>query len=464
MQHNLIKKFPENFLWGASTSAYQCEGASLTDGKGPSCQDVKTVPTGTSSLEVGIDFYHRYKEDIALMAEMGLKVYRFSIAWTRVIPNGIGSINPLGIVFYNNVINECLKYNITPCVTMFHFDMPDALNKMGGWSSRESIDWFCNYAKVLFENFGDRVKYWLTINEQNLVTMSGVSIGALTIPEGTENILKETYTQNHHMLLAQSKVMAMCHEMLPGAKIGPAPAISLTYPHTCKPEDILAAQNYNALHNWLYLDASVYGRYDSIALSYLEENDALPEITSEDLKILENGKPDFIAFNYYSSYTVQECKSEKESTNVIPGFMEKIDNEYLNKTQFNWEIDPLGFRATLRELYSRYQLPLIITENGLGAYDELTQDGKIHDSYRIKFIKNHIEQMKLAVTEGVKVFGYCVWSAIDLISTTEGIRKRYGLIYVDRDEFDLSSMKRYRKDSFYWYKKLIESNGEDLNE
>lgn len=465
MYHQTLNKFPEGFLWGGSTSAYQCEGASLIDGKGPSCQDVKTVPTGTSNLEISIDHYHRYKEDIALMAEMGFRVYRFSISWSRVMPEGTGAVNPKGIEFYNNVINECLKYGITPLITMFHFDMPHALDLKGGWSSKESIRWFEEYARVLFENYGDRVNYWLTINEQNLLTLSGASIGTLHIPEGTKNLLKEVYKQNHHMLLAQAKAMALCHRMLPNAKIGPAPAIALTYPATCKPEDILAAQNYNSLHNWLYLDAAVYGRYDNIVLSYLKENNALPEISEEDLRVLKDGKPDFIAFNYYASYTAEACAAdEKASYNVIPGFMKKTENSYLPKTQFNWEIDPLGFRATLREAFSRYQLPIIVTENGIGAYDELTEDHQIHDIYRIRFLKDHIEQMRNAITEGVDVFGYCVWSAIDLISTTEGIRKRYGLIYVDRDEFDLATMERYKKDSFYWYRRVIESNGEDLGE
>ena len=244
MLHKTLKPFPKDFLWGASTSAYQVEGASLEDGKGPSCQDVKVVPEGTSDLKVCADQYHRYKEDIALMAEMGFKTYRFSISWSRIIPEGTGAINPKGIEYYNNVIDECLKYGIEPLVTMFHFDMPAALDERGSWGNRDSIDWFLNFAKVMFENFGDRVKYWLTINEQNMLTLVGPVIGTLMIPEGCTNVLKETYQQNHHMLVAQAKAMALCHEMLPGAKIGPAPNISLVYPASCKPEDVLAAQNY----------------------------------------------------------------------------------------------------------------------------------------------------------------------------------------------------------------------------
>ena len=295
MLHKTLKPFPDNFLWGASTSAYQVEGASLEDGKGPSCQDVKEVPEGTSDLKVCADHYHRYKEDIALMAEMGFKAYRFSIAWTRILPEGTGEVNPKGIEFYNNLIDECLKYNIEPIVTMFHFDMPAALDQRGSWSNRESVDWFVNFSKILFENFGDRVKYWLTINEQNMLTLVGPVIGTMTIPEGCTNELKEIYQQNHHMLVAQAKAMALCHEMLPDAKIGPAPNISIIYPESCRPEDTIAA-----------LDAYVYGKYNNLVWAWLEEKDACPEFAPGDEEILKNAHPDFIGFNYYNTSVCKE--------------------------------------------------------------------------------------------------------------------------------------------------------------
>ena len=272
MLHKKLKPFPKDFLWGASTSAYQVEGANLSHGKGPSVQDVKKVPEGTSDLTVCADFYHRYKEDIALMAEMGFKVYRFSISWSRILPQGTGEVNQEGIDFYNNVINECLKYNIIPLVTMFHFDMPQALEERGGWEKRESIDWFVNFAKVMYENFGDRVKYWLTINEQNVLILSGDIIGTTTLT-GPEKY-KSLYQQNHHMLVAQAKAMALCHEMVEGGKIGPAPNISLAYPASCKPEDQLAAQNLNAIRNWLYLDMAVYGEYNHLAWAFMEKRNA----------------------------------------------------------------------------------------------------------------------------------------------------------------------------------------------
>lgn len=471
MIHKTLKSFPENFLWGASTSAYQVEGANLEDGKGPSCQDVKKVPEGTSELDVCADHYHRYKEDIALMAEMGFKTYRFSISWSRIIPQGIGEVNPKGIEFYNNLINECLKYNIEPLVTMFHFDMPAALDEKGSWGNRESVDWFLYFAKVMYENFGDRVKYWLTINEQNMLTLVGPVIGTLHLPENCENVMKEVYQQNHHMLVAQAKAMVLCHEMIPGAKIGPAPNISLVYPATCKPKDILAAQNLNAIRNWLYLDMAVYGKYNNIVWAYLEKNDACPHFEEGDEEALANAHPDFIGFNYYSTATVQwddgqtefgGKAADQQSSRGESGIYRGFRNPNLLTTEFGWEIDPDGFRATIREMYSRYRLPMVVTENGLGAYDTLTEDGKVHDPYRIEYLRRHIEQLQLAISDGCEMMGYCPWSAIDLISTHEGMKKRYGFIYVDRDEFDLKTLNRYRKDSFYWYKKVIASNGTDL--
>ena len=464
------KKLPDNFLWGASTSAYQVEGANLTDGKGPSVQDIKKVPEGTSELDVCSDFYHRYKEDIALMAEMGFKTFRFSVSWSRIIPEGTGAVNPKGIEFYNNVIDTCLEYGIEPLLTMFHFDLPAALEAKGGWSRRESIDEFVNFAKVMYENFGDRVKYWLTINEQNMLTLVGDVIGTCNLT-GVTNKYKKLYQENHHMLVAQAKAMKLCHDMLPDAKIGPAPNISLIYPASCKPKDILAAQNFNAIRNWLYLDMAVYGKYNNLAWQFLEERDAVPVIEDGDMEILAEGKPDFIGFNYYSTSTVEWSdgdtvygEGDQQAGASEPGVFKNFANPNLMKTQFGWEIDPDGFRATMREIYSRYRLPMIVTENGLGAYDKLTEDGKIHDAYRIEYLRQHIEQIKLAVSEGVEMAGYCPWSAIDLVSTHEGVVKRYGFIYVDRDEFDLKELKRYRKDSFYWYKKVIATNGEDLTD
>jgi 6-phospho-beta-glucosidase len=472
MKHAQLKAFPNDFFWGASTSAYQVEGAWNEDGKGPSVMDMREkYPEGTTDFKVASDHYHRYQEDVELMAEMGFKAYRFSIAWTRIIPNGTGEVNLKGIEFYSNLINELIKYNIEPIVTMYHFDLPYALQKRGGWSNRETIDAFVDYAKVLFENYGERVKYWLTVNEQNMMIMHGKALGILD--PNLEEADRELYQQNHHMLVAQAKVMDLCHQILPTALIGPAPNIAYVYPATSKPEDVLASQNFNAIRNWLYLDAAVYGRYNATAWSYLEEKGYVPTIEDGDMEILKKAKPDYIAFNYYATKTV-EASSENGNDKSGTGDQEIVigeagvykghSNPNLPINDFGWQIDPVGFRTTLREVYDRYQLPIIITENGLGAIDKVEEDGSVRDPYRINYLKQHIEQMQLAITDGVDLFGYCPWSAIDLISTHSGAKKRYGFVFVDREEFDLKELRRIPKQSFYWYKDVIRSNGENINQ
>ncbi|MCF6097597.1 glycoside hydrolase family 1 protein [Thermovorax subterraneus] len=460
--------FPKDFLWGASTSAYQVEGAWNEDGKGLSVIDVGKTPEGVTDFKVASDHYHRYKEDVALFAEMGLKAYRFSISWTRIFPEGAGRLNEKGIEFYDKLINELKAHNIEPIVTIYHFDLPYELQKKGGWANRETIDAYENYARTLFKYFGDRVKYWLTINEQNMVVMYGAVLGM--IEAKSDNPKKELYQQNHHMFLAQAKAIKLCHEMCPDAKIGPAPNIAYVYPAYSRPEDVLAAQTFSSIRNWLYLDVPVFGRYNSVAWSYMESENCAPEIEEGDMDIIEEAKPDFIAFNYYSTATVawDDGTSLSNSTGdqqlVIgePGFYKGVANPHLEKTQFGWEIDPLGFRITLRELHDRYNLPLLVTENGLGAYDKLEEGDVVNDDYRINYLRKHIEQAKIAVSEGVNLIGYCPWSAIDLVSTHQGISKRYGFIYVNRDEFDLKDLRRIKKKSFYWYKNVIATNGEEL--
>ncbi|WP_121611262.1 glycoside hydrolase family 1 protein [Mesobacillus foraminis] len=469
MKHAKLKDFPDNFLWGASTSAYQVEGAWNEDGKGPSVIDMANHTEGVTDFKVTSDHYHHYKEDISLMAEMGFKTYRFSIAWTRIYPTGSGELNPKGIEFYNNLIDELIDKGIEPLVTMYHFDLPYALQEKGGWSNRETVDAFENYARTLFENFGDRVKYWLTINEQNMMILHGDAIG--TVDPNLENPKKELYQQNHHMLVAQAKAMNLCHQMLPGAKIGPAPNIANIYPASSSPEDMIAADNYAAIRNWLYLDMAVYGRYNTIAWNYMEEKGYIPVIQEGDMEILKSAKPDFIAFNYYTSQTVEASRDNGEEAGHTgdqqisvgePGVYKGAKNPNLKVNEFGWEIDPAGFRTTFRQIYDRYQLPLIVTENGLGAFDKLEEGDIINDSYRIDYLRQHIEQIQLAITDGVEVFGYCPWSAIDLVSTHQGSSKRYGFIYVNRDEFDLKDLRRIRKQSFYWYKDVIATNGSNL--
>ena len=461
MQYKELKQFPEKFLWGASTSAYQVEGAVAEDGKSPSIIDMYEHPKDVADFSVASDHYHRYREDIAMFAEMGLKAYRFSIAWTRILPGGTGEVNAKGLEFYGNLIRECRKYEIEPVVTMYHFDLPYCLEEKGGWLNRDTIDAFVNYAKVLFKHFGGEVKYWLTINEQNTMILHP---GAIGLPNGGELPSKKVmYQQNHHMMLAQAEVMKLFHQMVPGGMIGPALNLTAMYPATCRPEDAIAAHNWEVLRCWNFADVPVYGWYHPLAWEYMKDRKIAPEVTDGDREILKNAKPDFIAMNYYSTATIAASRGDASDVAARAGDQQIMlgeqgvyrpaENEYVGKTQYGWVVDPVGFRYTLRKTYERYRLPILITENGIGAPDTLEEDGSIHDAYRIDFIREHLHQMKL---------GYCPWAAIDVVSTHQGYRKRYGFIYVDRDEFELKELKRYRKDSFYWYQNVIRENGKSL--
>lgn len=470
MIYKNIKDFPKDFLWGASTSAYQVEGAWDEDGKGLSVIDMLNHPEDTSDFKVASDHYHRYKEDVKLFAELGLKAYRFSIAWTRIIPNGIGEINKKGIEFYSNLIDELNKYNIEPIVTMYHFDLPYELEKQGGWSNRATIDAFVEYAKVLFNHFGDRVRYWLTINEQNTMILHP---GAIGIPKGGKlPSKKELYQQNHNMLVAQAKVMNLCHEMCPNGKIGPALNITTMYGETCNPNDAIAAHNWETLRGWSFLDLAVYGRYNRLFWSYLEDRELTPTILEGDIDILKSGNPDFIAMNYYSTATIAESKGDSSDVSPRagdqqimlgePGVYRAAENPYVDKSKYGWVVDPVGLRMTLRKVSERYNLPILITENGYGDKDVLEENDVINDDDRIEFIRKHLEQLRLAIADGVEMLGYCPWSAIDVVSTHQGYGKRYGFIYVNRGEFDLKDLRRIKKKSFYWYKDIIESNGKNL--
>ncbi|MBY6930022.1 glycoside hydrolase family 1 protein [Clostridium botulinum] len=470
MIYNNIKGFPENFLWGGSTSAYQVEGAWNEDGKGLSVIDMCDHPEGTADFKIASDHYHRFKEDVKLFSEMGLKAYRFSIAWTRIIPQGTGEVNEKGIKFYNDLIDELNKYNIEPVVTMFHFDLPYALEEKGGWSNRDTIDAFSKYAKVLFERFGSKVKYWLTINEQNTMILHP---GAIGIPNGGKlPSKKELYQQNHHMLLAQAKVMNLCHEMCPNGKIGPALNTTAMYGETCNPLDAIAAHNWETIRCWSFLDMAVRGKYNKLAWSYLMDRGLEPIIEYGDMDIMKNAKPDFIAINYYSTATIAASKGDASDISARAGDQQIMlgeqgvyraaENPYVDKTKYGWVVDPIGLRMTLRKVSERYDLPILITENGIGAPDKLEKNETINDDYRIDYIRKHLEQLKLAINDGVEVMGYCPWSAIDVVSTHQGYGKRYGFIYVNRDEFDLKDLRRIKKKSFNWYKNVINTNGEEL--
>lgn len=475
MQHPTLGAFPDGFLWGASTSAYQVEGAWNEDGKGPSVIDKAQFHQDITDFTVTSDHYHRFKQDIALLAELGLKTYRFSIAWSRLYPEGDGELNTAGVAFYQQLIDEICRHGIEPLVTLYHFDLPWALQQQGGWSNRRTVAAFERFAITCFEQYGKQVKYWLTINEQNMMILKGEVIG--TLPPGTADPQKTLYQQNHHMMLAQAKAMIACHQRLPHAKIGPAPNISCIYAASSRPEDVLAADNFSAIRNWLYLDLAVHGRYNHVVWAFLQQRGWLPTIEADDMAVIAAGKPDFIAFNYYASATVSadmpdvdrgELNSKQRADQQMAGIDQSVyvgcNNPHLKLNQFGWYIDPVGFRITARQIYARYALPLIVTENGLGAFDTLEAGNKVYDDYRIAYLREHIAQLRLAIADGVELFGYCPWSAIDLVSTHQGISKRYGFIYVNRDEHDLKDLARYRKKSFFWYQQLIRSNGATLEQ
>ena len=470
MIYQKLLDFPEHFLWGASTSAYQVEGAWDEDGKSPSIIDMYEHPAGYADFTVASDHYHHFAEDIALFAKMGLNAYRFSIAWTRILPQGTGEVNPAGVEHYRAVIAECRKYGIEPIVTMYHFDLPWCLEQQGGWLNRATIDAFENYARVLFTEYGGEVKYWLTINEQNTMILHP---GAIGLPKGGQlPSRKELYQMNHHMMLAQARVMKLCHAMCPQAKIGPALNLTAMYPETCRPEDAIAAHNWEVLRCWNFADVPVFGQYHPLAMRYLEDRGLTPEIQPDDWDTLAGAKPDFIAMNYYSTATIAASRGDASDVSARAGDQQIMlgeegvyraaENPYVGKTQYGWVVDPTGFRYTLRKVCERYHLPILITENGIGAPDKLEADGSVHDPYRIEFYEKHLHAMREAITDGVDMLGYCPWAAVDVVSTHQGYAKRYGFIYVDRDEQDLRDLRRYPKDSFYWYQKTIAENGKNL--
>ncbi|WP_251854900.1 glycoside hydrolase family 1 protein [Enterococcus italicus] len=455
--------FPDNFLWGASISAHQTEGAYQEDGKGLSVQDTRQRDNhAIADFKVASDHYHHYKEDIKLLAEMGINVFRFSIAWTRIFPDGRGAVNEPGLQHYSDVIDELLKYQIQPFITLNHFDLPQALEDEGGWGVRSTVDAFVHYAETVFQAYGDRVKNWLTINEPNIMLLVDKKILGKEIP------IQEKYQQFHHLMIAEKYAFKRCHELITDGKISPVPNISLVYPATSKPIDNQAALYFNSVRNWAYLDFSCFGRYNTVFKDYLKQNGVKITFAPEDEALMKTAFPDYIAMNFYTTVTVEKPLAKKEMANGISdqqsedimewGFYKGFTNPYLQKNEFNWTIDQLGLKTTLQTLYDRYNLPIIITENGLGAKDELTDDGAIHDQYRIDYLMQHIEQCGAAIEAGVDLIGYSPWSAIDLVSVHEGISKRYGFIYVDRTEKDTKEMKRYKKDSFYWYQDVIQTN------
>ncbi|MDQ0222811.1 glycoside hydrolase family 1 protein [Streptococcus moroccensis] len=467
----MLQTFPKDFLWGSASAAYQVEGAWDEDGKSLSIWDVYVQEPGRTfkgtTGQTAVDHYHRYKEDVKLMADQGLKAYRFSVAWTRILPEGRGAVNEAGIQFYENLIDELLSYGIEPVVTLYHWDLPQCLqDEYGGWESRQVIDDFAAYTKVLFERFGDKVKYWVSLNEQNVFMSLGYQLAAH--PPGVTDS-QRMYRANHIANLANATVIKQFHDMGMKGQIGPSFAYSPSYSFDALPENVLASENAEDLNAHFWLDVYLLGRYPRAILTYLEKQGVDLDIREGDMKLLASAKPDFLGINYYQSNTIKfnpidgvgqgkmNTTGEKGSGEEggLPGMFKRVANPHVERTNWDWEIDPTGLRIALRRLTSRYDVPILITENGLGEYDKKTEDNLIHDDYRIDFLQKHVDEIEAAISEGVRVLGYCTWSYTDLLSWLNGYQKRYGFVYVDREEEEGGPLTRYKKDSYFWYKDLI---------
>lgn len=465
-----------DFLWGGAVAAHQLEGGWQAGGKGLSIADVMTAGANkvprkiTDGVQAGenypnhsaIDFYHHYKEDIKLFAEMGFNCFRTSIAWTRIFPNGDeAEPNEAGLKFYDDVFAECHKYGIEPVITLSHFEMPYHLvSEYGGWRDRRVIDFFVHFAEVCFKRYRNSVKYWMTFNEINnqmdymndflVATDSG-----LVFRNNEDAATREAlmYQASHYEVVASALAVKMGHQINPDFKIGSMINFTPLYPASAKPADILVAEKMMQRRYW-WSDVQAWGRYPVGMEAYFKQHGLRPDITAEDRIVLQEGTVDYIGFSYYNSMTIA---ADGASFKIVA-------NPTLETSEWDWPIDPLGLRYALNWLQDRYHLPMMIVENGLGARDKVEADGSIHDPYRIDYLCAHIEQMIKAVNEdGVELWGYTPWGCIDLVSAGTGqMSKRYGFIYVDKDDEGNGTLARSRKDSFYWYQKVIQTNGADL--
>lgn len=454
--------FPEGFLWGGATAANQIEGAYTEDGKGLSVQDVlpggvvkpaSAGPTPDNLKLEAIDFYHRYQEDIALFAEMGFKVFRLSIAWSRIFPRGDeAEPNAAGLAFYDRVIDELLAHNIVPLVTLSHYELPLHLaQEYGGWTNRKLIGFYENFARTVFEHFRGRVQYWLTFNEINSILHFPILAGIMNTTDK-----QDLYQAIHHELVASARVTKIAHEVDATNKIGCMILAMPRYPLTPNPDDVWAA--LDAAHDdFTFGDVHCRGTYPGYFLRKLREAGIELDITEQDRIDLRN-TVDFVSFSYYMSV----CESATDTTRGPGNLIGGVPNPTLAASQWGWQIDPVGLRIILNEYWDRWQKPLFIVENGLGARDELV-DGTVADDYRISYMNDHLVQVGEALSDGVEVLGYTSWGCIDLVSmSTAEMSKRYGFIYVDRNDDGSGTLQRYRKKSFYWYKDVIASNGATL--
>ncbi|AER18011.1 glycoside hydrolase family 1 protein [Streptococcus suis] len=484
----MTKQFPKGFLWGGATAANQYEGGWNLGGRGPATSDTYIAvdpdkrkdmshfgkPVSRADVEFaladqeglypkrwGSDFYHRYKEDIALFAEMGFKTFRLSIAWSRIFPKGDElEPNEEGLAFYDAVFDELNKYGIEPLVTLSHYEFPLHLAlEYGGWKNRKVIEFFVRYAETVFKRYQGKVKYWLTFNEINILGMVGYLSGGLLFEDG-KNDLEAMYQAVHHQFIASSLATKAAHEIDPENKVGCMLARMENYAATCNPDDVLAALKKDQ-ENLFYTDVQVRGAYPSYMKRFFKENNIQVVFEPGDEAILKQYPVDFMSFSYYMTSITRALPDKDKATagNLILGEA----NPYLEASDWGWQIDPVGLRITLNKLYDCYQVPLFIVENGLGALDKVEADGSIEDGYRIAYLEKHIQQMYEAIEDGVELMGYTPWGCIDLVSaSTSEMSKRYGFIYVDADDQGKGSFDRSRKASFYWYKDVIASNGANV--
>ncbi|GKS81486.1 6-phospho-beta-glucosidase [Ligilactobacillus pabuli] len=475
--------FPAGFLWGGAVAAHQLEGAWQAGGKGVSVADVMTAGENGVPREItkgvvagknypnhdAIDFYGHYKEDIALFAEMGFKCFRTSIAWTRIFPNGDeAEPNEAGLKFYDDLFAECHKYGIEPVVTLAHFEMPwHLVEKYHGFGNRKTIDFFVRFATTCFKRYRNQVKYWMTFNEIDnqaafnndfsMATNSG-----LLLDNDSDNEA-EMYQAAHYEVVASALAVKEGKRINPDFMIGTMINYTPAYPASSAPADVLMAQRVNQRRFW-FSDVQVWGEYPREVETYIQRRGFRPDITEEDRIVLKEGTVDYVGFSYYQSMTVSAKKGDVDQITDPMDIV--VENPYLESSDWDWPIDPIGLRYGLNDLTDRYHLPLFIVENGLGAVDQVEANGEIHDPYRIDYLRKHLEEVRKAVTlDGVDLMGYTPWGCIDLVSAGTGqMSKRYGFIYVDKDDDGNGSLARSRKDSFYWYQKVIKTNGADLSE
>lgn len=461
--------FPENFLWGAASSAFQSEGAYREDGKSLTVADLRCMKNSrnqkTADTSTAVDFYHHFREDIALMKKCGLKSFRFSISWARIYPDSTGSVNQKGLSFYDTLINELCRNGIEPIVTLYHFDLPQwMVEEYTGFASRKAIDAFLTYAYTCFRHFGDRVKYWLTINEEDVLANIPYFSGLETE--------KQSWQAYHHMNIANAQAMKLYHSLNLDGKIGPCISYCTVYPATLRPEDQFLAYEVEDIYSFSIVDILLTGKYPKYLINRLEKKGILFETDSGDERLLKDACPDFIGANWYTTEVVGQYVESGQSFGEYKGpelprrrrkekgFVQYYKNPYTKYSNPEWNTDGTGFHLALRKLYERFHLPILITENGLSDDREKLENGRVHDRNRIEYLQEMINAMSRAMEDGVDIIGYNPWSFTDLLSSSQGIEKRYGLVYVDRTDEDEKELKRYPKDSYYWYKNCIMKNGD----